>query len=217
MTLKKGIAMHAIRHHLVLLAGLVLLAFLAGLVPTVWVAAVIVVSVGVNRLTSVVAFVDRRRSLPAALPLITALTILSVILAAAGAVFLFLGFSWKPALGFVVLLVAYLATREDEFTASRRKVSAVRAALVELIGARAVGSITEEQLTTRADIILQRDLPRHAYIIDSISAVLVSPDGLTPAQHWRLLELLQRHLAAAGVHARMSELHRAVRAALGQA
>jgi len=209
--------MHAIRHYLVLLAGLVLLAFLAGPVPALWVGVAIVVSVGVNRLTRVITLLDRRSGLPRASMLILALTILSMVLMAAGAVLLFLRFGWKPALGFVVLLMAYLATKEDEIAASRRRVSAVRAALRELIDEHASGTITQDQFTTRAGIILQQDLPRHAYYIDSIAAALISADGLSPVQHRHLLELLQHHLTEAEKHAPPSKLHRAVLTGLGHA
>jgi hypothetical protein len=129
---------------------------------------------------------------------------------------LFLWSGWIAGTGFVVLLALFFLAKEEEFAASRRETLAVRADLCQLITERDGRTITEDQLAARASRILRETLPRHAYIIETVSQALISPDGLAPAQHRRLLELLLRHLDETEKHAIPSRLHRSVLAGLGR-
>ncbi len=207
--------MHEVRHYAFLLGGLLLLGLLVGLVPTLWVAGVTVVSIGVNRLTRVIALMDRGDTRRLTLPLLAVCSVLSLVLAAGGALLLFLRFGWLPALGCVVLFIGYFAAKEDDLAKARRIVSKTRLALRESIVGWADGRITEEQLQRRTTLILRQGLPREAYFSDSIYNALMSTDGLSPDQHRRLLELMERHLAEAEGQYPRSKLHKAVRTSLG--
>lgn len=208
--------MHATRHYLIVLIGLLLLGIFDSPGHALEVAAAIAFCVGLHRLTRVVTLLDRDRLLSRTAPLILAVIITSMVVAAVAAAILFLWSGWIAGTGFVVLFVLFFVAKEDESAASRRKALGVRADLCELIGERDAGTITESQLAARATKILRQTLPRDAYILETVSQALISPDGLTSAQHRRLLELLLRHLEETEKYSIPSRLHRSVLAGLGR-
>jgi hypothetical protein len=198
--------MHAIRHYLLVLAGLVLLAFLIGLTPMLWVASTLVVAIGVKGLTVFT------RSASSALTF----TILGLVLLLSGAVLLYFTQGWKATLGFVVLVFVYYGTSDNLYQRSHRHVVSLRKSLCELVQAQASGQITEDQLTARAEALLRRDLHREDVGLDSLISALIKPDDLPAPQHQRLLELLQRYLAERErLEVLKSPLHQAVIGQLG--
>ncbi|MGH1554122.1 hypothetical protein ACRAWF_25805 [Streptomyces sp. L7] len=209
--------MHRIRHYIVLLAGLALIVVLGGAGAAIVAAAAVAVSAAAQGLSRMVLAADMRRSRSGAAGSILALTVIRLLALAAGAVLLLLRSGWAPALVYVVAVLASIALTEDEFGRARREAITVRTELCALIDAGSAGRVTQDQLTTRAARLLRTDLPHHAYGIKSVSAALISSDGLSPAKHRKLLELLERHLTEAERFRGLpSHLHREVRAGLGR-
>jgi hypothetical protein len=201
------------RHHLIVLAGLIVLIPLAGLVPTLWTLAALVVSIGVHRLGKLLNPADRGSPVPHAETIILVLISASFLLAAGAAVLLFLQFGWLTAVAFVVLWLAFWISHQDVDDRAVRAVQVVRSDLLRLIGERASGVITEEQLATRAELILSRRLPELAHNRGYVAEVLINADGLTTDQHRRLLDVVERHANQVQPVEPPSQLQQAIRRA----
>lgn len=205
--------MNAIRHHLVVLAGLVVLTLIAGFAPALWVLSALVVTIGINRSTALLAARDERKPIAHASGITLTITIASLVAAAGAAVWFVLKSGWITGVAFVVLWLLFFATKENDGATALREAGAVRADLVRLVTARSTSAITDDQLRARAEALLDRRVPRFAHIIDDVAAVLVSSSGLTAGQHRQLLELLELHARRTRPHAMHSALRLAIQAA----
>ena len=186
-----------VRHYVVLVVGLTVLALIDSPATALWAALAIVATVGVHRLGRVVRWWDEQRTVPHAAELILAAIVGSVVVMVGCVTALFLVRGWRAAVGFLVVLAACAVAKESEFDRARRKTAQVRAALVALVDERAHGTITEEQLAARAALLLQRDLPPETYYIDSYGEALLSVENLSPTAHHRLVQILAGFLADA--------------------
>lgn len=181
------------RHHLIVLAGLIALIPFEGLAPTLWILAALVISIGVNRVGKLLNPDDGHSSVPHAEIAILALIIVSMLLAIGAAVLLFFRFDWLTAVAFIVLWLAFWVSRQDPADRAVQAVRAVRSELVRLIGERTSDLITEDQLLTRAELLLSRRLPVLTHNRSYIAEVLIAADRLTTDQHQRLLDVVERH------------------------
>ncbi|MEU5894446.1 hypothetical protein ABZ835_47940 [Streptomyces sp. NPDC047461] len=200
--------MQAIRHVLLVLAGLLVLALADGVGSALSVALALALCVAVNR--SAALFRESRH----AGPIITTLLVLSLALGLGSAVILFLTRGWIAALGFVVLFLVYFASAEPSYARARRRAEALRDALLELVRARLARKVSEEQLTARADRLLKEQLRGPDFYGVAGRQALTSPTGMTAEEHQRLLQALQRHLVAVERRQPPSRLHQAVRQCL---
>jgi hypothetical protein len=201
--------MRAIRHVQLVVAGLVVLVFLAGPVPALWVALALVAFVAVNRSPRLLRGGDR------AVLIAGILTGLSLAIALAAVVLLFVGYSWIPAVGYVVLWIVYLGTAETPHDRSRRRASSLRDDLVKLVRQRVARSITDDQLTTRADTLLEARMVGSDFATDAARATLTGADGLSPAEHRQLLQVMARYLGRTERGGPPFRLHETVRERLG--
>src|SRR6266704_86219 len=121
--------MREIHGCILVLIGLIVLYFLIGLVPTLWVAAALAVSIGFNKLLALLISEEpfRQRKLDRivhtsqtptgavhrylrrgwSVPIFFTLTSLTIILSIGAVAFLFLQYRWVAASGFVILVLAY--------------------------------------------------------------------------------------------------------------
>ncbi|WP_330350937.1 hypothetical protein [Streptomyces sp. NBC_00582] len=197
--------MHTIRHILLVLAGLLVLAFVDTMGSALSVALALTVCVAVNRSAALF-----RESRNAGL-IITTLLVLSLALSLGSAVVLFMTRGWIAALAFVVLFLLYFGSAEPSYARARRRAEALRDALLELVRARLARTVTEEQLTARADRLLKEQLRGPDFYGSAGREALTSPKGMTQEEHRRLLQVLQRHLASIERRQPPSRLHKAVR------
>lgn len=205
--------MTAIRHHLIVLSGLIVLTLVAGFAPALLVLLALVVTISINRSTALLAARDERQPIAHLSAIMLTITIISLVAAAAAAVWFVLEFGWITGVAFVVLWLLFLATKESDGARALREASVVRADLVHLVTARSTSAITEDQLKARAEALLDRRVPRFAHIIEDVAAVLVSSSGLTAGQHRQLLELLELHTRRTRPYPRHSTLRQAIQAA----
>jgi hypothetical protein len=205
--------MNAIRHHLVVLAGLIVLALIAGLAPALWVLAALVVTIGISRSTALLMARDERQSIAHLSGIILAITIGGLVAAAGATVWFFLGFGWIIGVAFVVLWLLFFATKEGDMASALREAGRVHADLARLVTARSANAITDDQLKARAEGLLDRRVPRFAHLFDDVAKVLVSSSGLTASQHRQLLELLALHTQRTRPYPISSTLREAIQAA----
>lgn len=177
--------MRAVRHHLVVLAGLVVLALLEGVVPSLWTLAGLVVAIGTHRLATDLA-VRRPDPSPGVL---LAIAIISIVLGVASAVVLFVAFGWVTAAVFVVLWFVFWGMKGNEETRAGNQARTVRSALLDLIDKQEAGVITSEQLTVRADGVLRNGF-RGTRVTAELVTELYRAFGITNARHQRLVTLL---------------------------
>ncbi|MFJ4820408.1 hypothetical protein [Streptomyces sp. NPDC088801] len=203
--------MSAMRHLLLVLAGLLVLAFADGTGSALSVALALTVCVAVNR--SAALFRESRN----AGPIITTLLVLSLALSLGSAVVLFTARGWIASLGFVVLLLVYFGSAEPSDARARRRAEALRGALLELVRARLARTVTEEQLTARTERLLEEQLRGPDFYGVAGREALTSSQGMTGEEHRRLLQALQRHLISAERRRPPSRLHQAVRQRLDAA
>lgn len=177
--------MRAVRHHLAVLAGLIMLALFAGVTQSLWALAGLIVGLGTHRLAT--SLVMRR---PDPSPgVLLAIVIISMALSLASAVVLFVAFGWVASTVFVLLWFVFWALREDKESRAWQQTRTVRSALVALIDQQESGAITAEQLTVRADDVLRKGFPG-TRITTQIVTRLYDGNGLASAQHRRLVTLL---------------------------
>lgn len=200
--------MQAIRHVLLVLAGLLVLALADSVGSALSVALTLALCVAVNR--SAALFHESRH----ARPIITTLLVLSLALSLCGVVVLYLARGWIAALGLVVLFLVYFGSAEPAYARQCRRADALRDALLELVRARLARRVTEEQLTARADRLLKEQLKGSDFYGVTGREVLTSPKGVTAEEHQRLLQALQRHLVSVERLRPPSRLHQAVRQGL---
>ncbi|MFK3984310.1 hypothetical protein ACI2K4_28550 [Micromonospora sp. NPDC050397] len=197
--------MQAIRHQLLVLAGLVVLAFVVGVTSALWVGFALAVCVGLNR--SAALFHDTRH----AMAVITTLTVLSIVAGAAGAVLLFVLQGWPAGVGYLVLQLGYFAAAESPLDRSRRRAQALRDGLVDLVRARAARTISEDQLTARAGRLLRTRLRGPDFHGDTARTTLTGGDGLSTEEHRQLLRVLDHYLGVTRRDGVTSRLHAVVR------
>lgn len=227
--------MHAIRHYVFFAAGLIVIGAIAGIGPALWVAAGLLVSIGVNSLAGVAARRDERGTVQRArkqmaggagraavvkalepgrhtLALVSICTFGSLVLAAASAAVLFIRYGWLPMTGFIVLFLGYFAVRETPGQRTKRLVVRLRATLLGFIAQREAGAITDEQLLTRSFDALDQGLSDDVRRIPIYYDRLLEPAGISTRRHHTLLNVLATYLETTEEHAfRYSELHQAVR------
>lgn len=203
--------MQAIRHVLLVLAGLVVLGLLAGPVPALWTAVALVAYTAVNR--SIRLFGGARH----AVAISAVLTGLSLAVLLGAVVLQFVGYGWVPAVGLVVLWLVYLGTAETAGERSRRHALELRGELLRLVREHLDRSITEDQLAARADVVLQARMGGAHFAGDAARAALTGADGLSAAEHRQLLSVLSRYLGRTERGRIPSRLHEAVREQLGNA
>ncbi|MBT1098317.1 hypothetical protein [Streptomyces sp. Tu102] len=201
--------MQAIRHVLLVVAGLLVLALFDSPGSALSTALALALCIGVNRAAAL--FHGSRH----AGPIITTLLVLSLALSLSSAVVLFLSRGRIAALGFVVLLLLYFGSAEPSSAKARRRAEALRDALLELVRARIARRVTEEQLTARADRLLKEQLRGPDFHGAAGREALTSSQGMTAEEHQRLLQTLQRHLVSVERRQPPSRLHQAVRQCLG--
>jgi hypothetical protein len=197
--------MSVLRPYLVVLVGYLAAIPLVGFTACLWSFIGILVFAALDRVS------DSVRSDSAGLVLAVVIARIAVIVGIA--VLLFVRFDWVTCVVFVVLLLAFLTTRETFVDRAERHTDAVRADLARLVAARSAGEITDDQLAVRADRALTGRLPRLAYITESVATRLTRADSLPPAQHRLLLDQLARHTKSVKRFGPETALENAIRAA----
>ena len=203
--------MIAIRHHVFVFVGLLLIGVLSGFWAAVWVGVGLALSIGANNLANS----DKNGESTRSTRLILFVTVLSLLLALASAVVIFLRQGWIPALGFVLLFLGYFSLREDRYAKWKRMVEAARASLVESLTKQSSGQLTQEQVEERFSLTLRQDLPEEGYRLDFYVKVLLEQRDLTSTQYLAYLTLLEKHLSNVERRMLFSALHREVRTRLG--
>jgi hypothetical protein len=201
--------MQAIRHLLLLLAGLVVLAFVADPVPALWAAVAVAAYTAVNRSSRLL---GNTRHAVAMSAILTGLSLAVILIAT---VLLLVGYGWIPAAGLVVIWLIYLGAAENPHDRARRRALHLRNDLLKLVRERLTRSITDDQLTARASTLLGARLRGLDFTTDAARSTLTSADGLSPAEHRQLLQVLARHLGRAERAGMPSRLHETVREQLG--
>ena len=199
--------MHAIRHYIFVLIGLGVLAFFIGLIPTLWVGGLFVLSFGIYRMSAVVF----RFGGTWTLRLIYLCYIVSLFLAIASCIFLFIHYGWIATIGFLILTIGAALLREDSYSKSKRLTGRLRASLRESVALRASGRISEEQLEERSFLILQEGLSEDAHVLPDI---LLSSEGMTENEYHIYLILLEKYLSKTRGFL-VSDLQKVVRTRLG--
>lgn len=209
--------MKAVRHLILIVAALILVAIFIGAAQAFWMAVGLFLAIGANNFTRVIgAAGDRHGPSEWTLRLVLIFTVLSIVLALASAVIIFLWYGWLPALIIVLMFFMYFALREDSHEKWKREVEQVRATLVENLSKEASGQLTQRQLEERFDSILQRSLPEQTYNLDFIYEPLLDRKGLGDSQYRAYLTLLERYLSKVERrHILPSKLHLEVRTRLG--
>lgn len=107
--------MRSIRHHVFILIGLILIAVFVGLAAAFWVAVGLILAIGANNLTHVIAVVGEQEygRAESTLRWVLIFTILSFVLAVISAIVVFFWHGWIPAIGLVVMFMGYFGLRED--------------------------------------------------------------------------------------------------------
>lgn len=178
--------MRAVRHHLVVLAGLVVLALFEGVVPSAWALAGLVVSLGTHRVGT-----DLVMRKPNASPgVLLTIAIIGMVLGAASAVGLFMAFGWVTATVFVVLWFVFWIVYEGKESRAWHQVRTVRSALLELVDQKETGAITAEQLIARVDGVLRKGFPGTRVTAELVTQLYEQDSRHSDAQHRRLVTLL---------------------------
>lgn len=203
--------MIAIRHHVFVFVGLVLISVFAGFWAAVWVGGGLALSIGANNFANSDEN-DERAWTPR---LVLFLTVLSMLLAVASAVVIFLRNGWIPALAFVFLFLGYFSLREDRYAKWKRTVEAARASLVESLTKQSSGQLTQEQVEERFSLTLRQELPEEGYRLEFYVNLLLEQRDLGSTQYSAYLTLLEKYLSSVERRMLFSRLHREVRTRLG--
>jgi hypothetical protein len=204
--------MNSIRHFIFILAGLIIVGLFSGFVPVVWLTICLVLSVGANNFTGVLAKADELRPNSATLPLMKVFMILSLVLAVLSAVFLFLRYGWIPALAIVILYVGYFSVREDRHTKWKRSVERVKSSVLEDLRNMESGKITRPQMEERSLLRLQQELPYEAHNLSFLYDILLDQRDLSNSQYRLYISVLEKYLSRAEARSVLiSDLHRQVR------
>jgi hypothetical protein len=164
------------------------LAFVSGVRPSLWTAAVVIVAGVFHRSGRIVPDSSKHAS-----KMILFTYLLSLVSLVIGFMIVFRHFGWRVALAGPVIFLIYISSKEDDSRKWERGLTAARVALFTEIAKSRSGSITQSQLRQRSQAILAR-LPRQAYFIKSLRKPLLSGASINPEDHKSYLELLERHI-----------------------
>jgi hypothetical protein len=207
--------MRAILHYVLMLAGLIVLGWITGFKPMMWVAVALFVSLATHAMTGVIARADEHAQSRYTLQLIWLCTVGSLVLAALAAIFLFMAYGWVAALGLVILYLIYFLSREDNHSRWKREVAKARASLVTLVAQRGRGRLTQEQLERQAFATLEQELPPRVYGLKFLYEPFLSNEGMSAGEYQIFLGLLERYLSNAERLSVYSGMHQTVRVRLG--
>jgi hypothetical protein len=210
--------MRSIRHHVFILIGLILIAVIVGLAAAFWVAVGLILAIGANNLTHVIALVGEQEygRAESTLRCVLIFTILSFVLAVISAIVIFFWHGWIPAIGLVVLFIGYFGLREDRFEKAKRKTQELRQRLEGEVVKAATNQITSQQMEERCSLILEQSLPDEAYRLSLVYEPLVAQNDLGGDKYQAYLGMLERHLSKVEKKRILySELHLKVRSLLG--
>jgi hypothetical protein len=210
--------MRSIRHHVFILIGLVLITAFVGLAAAFWVAVGLVLAVGANNFTHVIAVAGEQESgrTESTLRWVLIFTVLSIVLAVISAIVILFWYGWIPATALVVMFIGYFGLREDRFEKAKRKTQELRQRLEGEVVKASTNQITSQQLEERCSLILEQSLPDEAYRLSSVYEPLVARNDLGGDKYQAYLVVLERHLSKVEKkHILYSELHLKVRSLLG--
>jgi hypothetical protein len=208
--------MHAIRHHIVILTGLVLIWLFIGFAPAAWMAVFLILSIGTSNFSHMIGrYADTHGVNDWTIRLAFFFPALGIVLALIFIGVIFFWFGWVPALGLALMYFAYFALVETSSDRSIRQVGKIRSQLEEIYKNALSGRITREQLEERFSLALQ-DLPEPAYNLDFLYRPLLAQGSLNGEEYRRYLSLFEKYLSVAERrHTLFSTMHMEVRSLMG--
>lgn len=133
--------MSPIRHDGIILIGVVVLGVISGFAPAAWTGAALLVSIGVNRSTRIIAGAGRDNAGEGLVRMLFLVSAVSIILAIVFAILLLINFGWIIGASFAVLFFAYFAVKEDSNAKAKREVARTRALLQDYVAQREAASL----------------------------------------------------------------------------
>lgn len=217
--------MQPIRHYVFALVSFLLLWWIVGPQPAIWVAAAFCAYLFVKSLGDIVLervkFRLNRALRTADYENIWVFRIGSVLIWGSlgivilATILLFQNFGWISAIGLVILVFGYGYLRETDGERWHRLAGKSRSSLIQLVQENLAGKLTKEQLDIRAQLIFRNELPSETFYIPSLSTHFLSEESIKTNEYRGYLELIERHLSRVERFPPFSDLRKTVRGKLG--